>query len=327
MKRLTALLLCAILCFSLCACRERAQEDHLEKITFVLDWTPNTNHTGVYVAYALGYYLEEGLAVEIVQPPEDGAPMMVASGRAEYGVSFQEEVAAALTAGETLPITAVSAIIQHNTSGVVSLKDRGIESFADLEGKTYASWGIPIYDEILFDAMRAANGDPTKINIINNTATDTYAALQTDFDAIWIYYGWDGIIGEKKGYELNFLPFAEANPILDYYTPVIIANNAYINENPESVKAFLRATAKGYEYAVEHPEEAAEILAEAVPELDLEVLIESQQYLSKEYIADAPQWGWIDTERWSRFNEWMYEKKMTATSLGANGFTNQYLPQ
>ncbi len=327
MKRLTALILSAVILFTLCACGEKPQEDHLEKITFVLDWTPNTNHTGVYLAHALGYYLEEGLSVDIVQPPEDGAPMMVASGQAEYGVSFQEEVAAALTAGETLPITAVCAILQHNTSGVVSLKDRGITSFADLEGKTYASWGVPIYDEILFDAVRADNGDPSKINIINNTATDAYAALQTDFDAVWIYYGWDGIIGEQKGYELNFLPFAEANPTLDYYTPVIVANNAYIEKNPESAKAFLRATAKGYEYAVEHPEEAARILADAVPELDYEILLESQNYLAGEYVADAPQWGWIDAERWSRFNDWMYEKGMTATSLGTSGFTNQYLPQ
>ena len=327
MKRIVAFLLALVLVFSLCACTETPQEDHLEKVTFVLDWTPNTNHTGVYVAYALGYYLEEGLAVEIVQPPEDGAPMMVAAGRAQYGVSFQEEVATALTAGETLPITAVSAILQHNTSGVVSLKEKGIDSFEKMEGCTYASWGIPIYDEILFDAVRAENGDPSKINIINNTATDAYAALQTDFDAVWIYYGWDGIIGEQKGYELNFLPFAEANPVLDYYTPVIIANNAYLEENPEAVKKFLSATAKGYEYAVSHPEEAAEILVNAVPELDLETVVASQKYLAAEYISDAPQWGWIDAKRWARFNDWMFEKGMLSTNLGVDGFTNEFLPQ
>lgn len=327
MKRTVAFLLSLILAFSLCACTEAPQEDQLEKVTFVLDWTPNTNHTGIYVAYALGYYIEAGLAVEIVQPPEDGAPMMVASGRAQYGVSFQEELAAALAADQPLPITAVSAILQHNTSGVVSLKEKGIDSFAKMEGCTYASWGIPVYDEILFDAVRAENGDPSKINIINNTATDAFAALQTDFDAVWIYYGWDGIIGELKGYELNFLPFAEANPVLDYYTPVIISGNEYLQENPESVKAFLAATAKGYEYAAEHPQEAAEILTQAVPELDYETVVASQTYLSGEYIADAAQWGWIDAERWTRFNDWLFEKGVLSTPIGVNGFTNEFLPQ
>ncbi len=217
MKRMMAFLIAGALCFGLCACTETKKETDLEQVTFVLDWTPNTNHTGVYVADALGYYEEAGIEVEIVQPAENSAPLMVASGQAQYGVSFQEELAAGLASESVLPITAICTILQHNTSGVVAMKESGIESFKDLEGHTYASWGVPVYDEILFDAVRADGGDPSKIQIINNTATDTYAALQTDFDSVWIYYGWDGIIGEQLGYEITFLPFGKANPVLDYY--------------------------------------------------------------------------------------------------------------
>ncbi len=325
-KRLIACLLAAVFCIGLCACAPTPNEN-LETVTFVLDWTPNTNHTGVYVASALGYYEDAGLAVEIVQPAEDGAPLMVASGQAQFGVSFQEEFVTAIASDSPLPITAVCAVLQHNTSGVVALKETGIESFKDLEGHTYASWGIPIYDEILFDALRAEGGDPQKINIINNTATDTYAALQTDFDAVWIYYGWDGIIGEQMGHEINFMPFGEANPVLDYYTPILVANNAYLEQNPEFAKAFLEATAKGYEYAIEHPDEAAKILVDAAPEIDLEVAKASQAYLKDQYRAEAPQWGYIDAERWGRFNDWMYEKGMISEDIGTAGFTNEFLPQ
>jgi len=325
-KRVIALLLTIAFCVGLCACTP-AQTEKLESVTFVLDWTPNTNHTGVYVADALGYYEDEGIAVEIVQPAEDGAPLMVASGQAEFGVSFQEEFVTAIASDSPLPITAVCAVLQHNTSGVVAMKESGITSFKDLEGRTYASWGIPVYDEILFDAVRTDGGDPTKINIINNTATDTYAALQTDFDAVWIYYGWDGIIGEQKGYEINFMPFGETNPTLDYYTPILISNNAYLENHPELVKAFLKATAKGYEYAIEHPDEAAQILVDAVPEIDLAVAKASQAYLKDQYRAEATKWGLIEETRWSRFNDWMYEKGMISKDIGAQGFTNEFLPE
>lgn len=326
-KRLIALILASLLALGVSACTPAETETALEQVTFVLDWTPNTNHTGIYVADALGYYEEEGLSVEIIQPAEDGAPLMVASGQAQYGVSFQEEFVAAIASESPLPITAVCAVLQHNTSGVVALKETGIASFRDLEGRTYASWGVPVYDEILFDAVRADGGDPEKIKIINNTATDTYAALQTDFDSVWIYYGWDGIIGEQKGYEINFMPFAESNPTLDYYTPILIANNAYLEEYPELVKAFLRATAKGYEYAIEHPDEAAQLLVDSVPEIDLAVAKASQAYLKDQYRAEALRWGWIDEARWSRFNDWMYEKNMISEDIGTAGFTNEFLPE
>ena len=91
-----------------------------EKVTLVLDWTPNTNHTGIYVADALGYYDEAGIDLEIVQPPEDGAEALVASGKAQFGIGFQDTIAASYTSDTPLPVTSVAAIINHNTSGIIS---------------------------------------------------------------------------------------------------------------------------------------------------------------------------------------------------------------
>ena len=116
MKRFFALVCACGLMLGLAGC---GQKEHTggEKITFVLDWTPNTNHTGLYVAIANGYFDEAGIEVEVVQPPEDGAEVLVGSGRAQFGVSFQDYIAPALVGKSPLPITAVAALVQHNTSG------------------------------------------------------------------------------------------------------------------------------------------------------------------------------------------------------------------
>ena len=123
---------------------KKPTETGSKKLTLVLDWTPNTNHTGFYVAMEKGYYKDAGIELEIVQPPEDGAEVLVASGKANFGVSFQDTMAGALSGDNALPIKAVAAITQHNTSGIMSRKDDGITSPKGLEGKNYATWDMPI---------------------------------------------------------------------------------------------------------------------------------------------------------------------------------------
>ena len=148
-KRITALFLAAVMVFSMTACGSKEEKNdtkigELEKVTFVLDWTPNTNHTGLYVALEKGYFEEAGLDVEVVQPPEDGAEVLVASGKAQFGVSFQDSMAPAISGENALPITAVAAIIAHNTSGIISRKGEGMDTPKGMEGHTYATWNGPI---------------------------------------------------------------------------------------------------------------------------------------------------------------------------------------
>ena len=116
MKKYIALLLILALVSAFAA----AGAEDLAKITFCLDWTPNTNHTGLYAAQALGYYAEAGLDVTIVQPPENGATLMCAAGQAQFAVDCQDTMAASLDLDEPLGVTAVAAILQHNTSGILS---------------------------------------------------------------------------------------------------------------------------------------------------------------------------------------------------------------
>lgn len=306
---------------------EAAAAGEMKDITLVLDWTPNTNHTGFYVAQSEGYYAEAGLNVNIIQPPEDGATMMVASGQAQFGVDFQDYLAPVFTSEDEIPVTAVAAMIQHNTSGIVSLKEDGIDSPKGLEGKNYATWELPVEQAMIQNIVEADGGDYSKVNLIPEYITDVVSALQQDIDAVWIYYAWDGIATERAGLDTNMIYFKDITPEFDYYSPVIIANTNFLAEDPETAKAFLAATAKGYEYAIANPEDAAQILCDAVPELDLEMVTESQQWLADQYKAEVPQWGYIDQARWDAFYNWLYTNGLSEEIPAGYGFTNEYLPE
>lgn len=329
-KRILALLMVTVMVLLLVACgdKEKKGSKDLEKITFVLDWTPNTNHTGLYVALEKGYFEEAGIDLEIVQPPEDGAEVLVASGKAQFGISFQDSMAAALTGKKPLPITAVASVIQHNTSGIISRKGEGMDTPQGLEGKSYATWNGPIELATLEQVVEKDGGDFSKVDLIPSTVTDEVSALKSkSVDSIWIFYAWAGVKTELEGLETDYFAFAEIDPVFDYYTPVVIAGNDFLDEKPETAKAFLNALTKGYKFAMEHPEEAAEILCKAAPELDLELVKASQNYLVDKYQAEAEKWGYIDPTRWNNFYNWLNEKELLETEIPENmGFSNEYLP-
>lgn len=309
-----------------------AEAKDLEKITFCLDWTPNTNHTGLYVAQAQGYYEEAGLEVEIVQPPEDGSALMCAAGQAQFAIQAQDTMAASLALDDPLGITAVAAVIQHNTSGILSRAGDGIDTPAGLTGKTYSTWESPIELAMLENVVNGDGGDFSQVTLIPNDITDEPAALAANqTDAIWVFEGWGYINSEVEGVDCDYFNFSDVNPVFDYYTPVIIGNNEYLEENPEQAKAFMEATAKGYEYAAEHPEEAADMLIAGDNTGSLkgaeELVKKSQEFLSEKYIDDAECWGVIDADRWNAFYGWLYENDLCEKDLTDVGFSNEYLPQ
>ena len=329
MKKLTRASICLMMAvvMALALCQAGLAEN--TPMTFVLDWTPNTNHTGIYVAIDQGYFEEAGLDVTVVQPPDDGAEVLVASGHAQFGVSFQDTMADALSGESPLPITAVAAVVQHNTSGIVSRKGEGMDRPKGLEGHSYATWEWPVEQATVKQVVEADGGDFSKVVLIPSTVTDEVSALQSkSVDAIWIFYGWAGVACEQAGLDIDYFAFADIDPVFDYYTPVIIGNNTFLSEQPETAKAFVEAMAKGYTYAAEHPREAADILMNAVPELadSRDLIYASQDYLSAAYIADAGRWGVIDPARWEAFYNWLNEYQLVEGDLdAAAGFTNDFL--
>ncbi len=329
MKKITALVLALTMVFCLAACGGNTEPD-LYEVVLCLDWTPNTNHTGFYVADKLGYYEEEGIKITIVQPPEDGAELMTASGQAQFGISFQDTLAANFALEEPLNITSVAAILQHNTSGIISRKGEGMDTPKGLEGKRYSTWNSPIELKMVEHIMEKSGADYSKLEIIPNIVTNEAEALRNkDTDAIWIYYAWAGVACELAELEFDYFDFIDIDGVFDYYTPVIVANNDFLSASPEIAKAFLRATAKGYEYAIENPEAAASILVngDTTGSLadSLDLVTESQKWISSQYIADSEKWGYIDSERWNNFYSWLYENGLVEKDITDCGFSNDYL--
>ncbi|MDO8685859.1 MAG: ABC transporter substrate-binding protein [Clostridiales bacterium] len=303
------------------------KDNELQKITVLLDWVPNTNHTGLYVASEKGWFADEGLDVTILQPPEGGADDVVAAGRAEFGISYQEQVTFARTADSPLPIKAVAAIIQHNTSGFASPADKGIKTSADFEGRTYGGWGSPVEEAMLKALMAKAGADFSKVKIVNIGASDFFSSVMNDVDFSWIFFGWDGVAAGLKDFPINFIRLTDIAPELDYYTPVIIAGEKLLKDQPELVKKFLRAVSKGYEFSISNPDEAAAILLKNAPEIDKELAMESQRYLAAEFKAEAGKWGVMKKEVWDNYADWLYDNGLLKRRLLSDeAFTNEFLP-
>ena len=152
--------------------------------------------------------------------------------------------------------------------------------------------------------------------------------MNKNVDMMWIFEGWTGIEAKQRGVDLNYIQLRDLDKRLDYYTPVIISNEKLLNENPELAKKFLNATSKGYNYAVENPEEAAKILVKHAPEIDENLAIESQKYLAKEYISDAKYWGEMKDSVWNNYTQFLKEYNLIEKDLKASdAYTNEFLPQ
>lgn len=337
LKKLLAIVLAAVLIFSFAACSKTENnntDDNNEKtkITVCLDWTPNTNHTGMYVALEKGYYDEAGLDVTIVQPPENtGAVQVCASGQAQFAVECQDTLAPVFTSDTPLDVTAVAALLQHNTSGIMSKAGEGMDTPKGLTGKTYLTWDAPVEQAMMKNVINGDGGNWDEVELIPNVVTDEAQDVNVNPDhAIWVFYGWGGINAKVNNVDVDYFYFKDINETFDYYTPVLISNNDFLSSNPDAAKAFLKATQKGYEYSIENPEEAAEILIKSDETGSLtgsETLVtESQKWISEQYIADAGRWGYIDPQRWDRFYAWLWDNQLVEKELPAGtGFTNDYL--
>ncbi len=302
------------------------KDDGLDEITVVLDWTPNTNHAGLYLAEEMGYYYDAGLKVNIIQPPEGGAEALVASGKAQFGISFQDSMAPALSTEEPLDIVAVAAISQHNLSGIISRGDKAIYSFKDMENKSYATWGSPIEQTIIKYCMTEEGGDFDKLKMIDSSVTDVLTALDTDMiDTVWVYEYWDVVKADIEGYDYSYIDFKSVDEVMDYYTPVIITSNAFANEHSDVVKRFLTAVKRGYEECARDLEKGADALCKADATLPREMVIRSLDLMQNYFLDDRGEWGHIDQDRWNGFYTWLYENKLIEKDLENVGFTMEYL--
>lgn len=324
-KIFTVLFVAFLLVLSACTLkRETAQT---EKIDFLLDWTPNTNHTGLYLAQEKGYFAQEGLEVQFLLPNEESATDLILLGKAPVGISFQDSLTYKLA--KDAPLTAVATLLQENTSGILSLKKSNILSPKDLENKSYGTFGDPMEKAFLKSLMQKEGADVEKLQFVPHSDAHALFSLQAGlFESVWVYYGWDALLAEQEKLEYHFFYLKDFAPELNYYTPVLLANNHFLKEKPETMKKLLRAIKKAYLYAAEHPEEAVDILLKHAPELQekKDFLLASQKYLARFYLNEKKQWGVFDETRWQNFLDWSYEAGLIEKAIErGKGFSNAYL--
>ncbi|MHB8073840.1 ABC transporter substrate-binding protein [Desulfosporosinus fructosivorans] len=331
MKKLLAIFTVSLLLLSGCGTGSTSPTPATTKpptvVNLMLDWTPNTNHTGLFVAQEKGYFAREGLEVKFIQPSSSGnVEQLVAVGKADFGVSHQEQVTTARA--NDVPILSLAAIIQHNTSGFASPTSKNILKAKDFEGKTYGGWGLPSEDAILKALMQKENADFSKLKMINIGESDQLTSLTKDIDLTWIFYGWTGKEAELRNQTLNMMWLKDVDPALDFYTPVVITNEKMIQSQPELTRQFMQAVSEGYQYAIKNPTEAAEILIKNAPEANPDLIRSSQAWLSPRYQADAAQWGIQKSEVWERYAKWLVERKLLPKMIDpSKAYTNEFLPE
>lgn len=329
MKKIIPAMLALLTVVSLASCgKTEPKKEALTSVRFLLDWTPNTNHTGLYVAKEKGYYKEEGLDVSIQYSPEGSANELVLAGKAEFGISAQDTLAPAYASKDPLPVSNVAAILQHNTSGIISRKGEGMDRPKGLEGHKYSTWNNPVEQAMLKDVVTKDGGDFSKVTLVPNELTDEVAGLKSKVtDAVWVYYGWSCINAEVQKFPFDYFAFRDINPVFDYYTPTIIAADSYLKEHEDTAKRFLRATAKGYEYAAKHPEEAAAILMKNADGLNKDLVEASQKWISRQYLDEEGRFGTMEEKRWNAFYQWLNDEKLVSVPLKENqGLRSDLVP-
>jgi len=298
------------------------------KTNVLLDWVPNTNHTGLYVAQDRGYFGQGGLSVDILPFPESGSvEQLVGTGKTAFGISSSESVVKARAEG--VPVVSIAAIIQHNTSGFASLKAANIARPRDFEGKRYASFGSPTERPLIAKLMAADGGDVNRVQFVETGDSDflTLAgAWRVDF--AWIFEGVEKVDGEVRGLQLNYIPLTAWQQVVpDYYTPLFITSENVVSKQPDLVRKFLAAVSRGYGDAITDPTATTDIIAKAAPEANKEYLRRSQQFQSAHYRADAARWGEQRLEVWQPFIGFMTDQKLIEKPVdAASAFTAKFLP-
>ena len=306
-------------------------------LRLALDWTPNTNHTGFYVALAKGLYKKAGLDVQIILPDADKYELTpakrVATGQADLAIAPSESVISFQMNG--VPLVAIAAVLARDASAIVTLKQGGIDRPRQLDGKVYASYGARYEDDIIRQMIQNDGGRGQFISHQPARLDIWHALLTNEADATWIFLPWEGVEADIKGIDLN--QFLLDDYEIPYsYSPVLTAHRDRTNQNDETLRRFMDATSAGFRFAVEDPDEAARLLMETAkhPTLtDRNFVEQSQQMASGYYLDSEGQWGFMHRNVWASFADWLIRNHLLIDNNGkliqridaGTLFTNEFL--
>jgi ABC-type nitrate/sulfonate/bicarbonate transport system substrate-binding protein len=322
--------LVALLASSCASGSSPSKESERTKVQVMLDWTPNTNHGGMYLAKAEGYYRAAGLDVTFIQPGQ-GADVnqVVAQGTVDFGVSAAEQLVPARAAG--VPVVSIAAIIQHNTSSLISLRSSGITRPRELAGHTYGAFGGTFEKALIDQLVRCDGGDPSRVRFTQVGDADYREGMSRHhYDAVWVFDGWDVIrMADIDHVALNRIPFIDhTSCIPDWYTPILVTSQKLIDHDPALVRRFLAATAHGYRDAMADPSKAADALLAGAPGLDRNLVERSASYLSTRYSSHPQAWGQQDPKVWRTFVRFLEDHRIIKVGFDVSAaFSDAYLPK
>jgi len=292
----------------------------MKTIKLALDWTPNVNHIGFFIAKAKGFYNDVGIDLQIISPESDNyattPAKKVEQEHADFALCPTESLISYQTKSKPFPLVGVSSIFQKDLSAICVLKSSGINSPKELDNKVYASYKARYEDGIVKKMIKNDGGEghlqisyPDKLGIWNRL-------VKGNADATWIFLNWEALQAEAEGIELTNFKLTDYD-IPYSYSPIIAGDRNKIAKNQEVVKAFLEATKQGYFYAKANPEESAEILNSHLPEHDKNIDLVKAINLSCEALGNEKIWGEIDIDNVKEFLEWLRAYGLENSNIAA----------
>lgn len=297
---------------------DAAAGEDVARVSFALDWAPNTNHVGVYVADELGYFADAGLDVEILPYGSTPATQLVSAGEADFGIGGQSGVQLARSAG--LDLVSIYRVTQTDTGRLVVLGDRDdVERPADLDGKIFGGFGSPLYTALAAGTIQGDGGDGDFEEVVLDTGA--YEALsQGRIDFTLSVSTWENLQAEIDGHPYRAFRYQDYG-IPEQQSTGIVSSEAFLDEHPEEAAAFVQAAARGYAYAIEHPEEAADLLIEANPDTlgtAEELVHRSTELLAQDgyFAIEGRPIGAADPGAWEEFGAFLFEGGFLTDSAG-----------
>lgn len=283
-----------------------AQE--MTKVTLALDWYPNANHAGIYVALDRGYFSEAGLDVEVFTPADPTTVLQtVGAGRDTFGITYQNDVLQARS--QDVPVVSVAALVQHPLNCLMVLESSDIQTPADLEGKTIAMAGVPA-DEAILDTILGSAGLTMKDVEVVNVGYDLMpAVLSGRADAvIGVYWTHETILAEQEGNPVRYFRVEEYG-VPDHYELVMVAGEKTIADQEDVVIAINGALRRGYHDAAADLDTALALLMDASADLDEAVEREGLDLLAPMWTdSGSVDWGTQRAEQWQAYADWAVEE-------------------
>ena len=321
------LIVLSCLSLVLLSCNQDKSDLGIDKVKIALDWYPNANHAGLFMAIDEGYFIDEGVEVTAYTPEDPSSILLtVGTGSDQFGISYQPDLL--LGREKSIPVVSIAAIVQSPLNSVMTLKGSGIIRPRDLIGKTVGYPGIPT-DEPLLDTMLQNDGargleDVSLVNVGFNLSA---ALIGGKVDGcVGCYWTHESIAMENQGYPVNIMRVEDWG-VPKYYELILVTNQELIENDPEMVRRFVRAFVKGHESALEDPQRAIDVLKKAHPEIN-----ESIERKGIELIAplwtdeDSNRFGWQDQIRWQEFTRWMTSNELIGPKIEySEAFDNQFL--